>query len=155
MHTPNYINASVNWTLSHSVTHRRKAVFWGKVYLSFGLEGWPLPTNTCWVKVFCQWQTLFFVQKNDQESLGQAGGHSRGTNRRIEASLRYFFPHISYQSYYITFAWSLVQYCASDTTSRGVSALERNFTPRCLRVIHTEAEAENWRRIPPCKRQWE
>ena len=39
-------------------------------------------------------------------------------------------------------------YCASDTTSRGVSATEWNFHPSHLRDIHTKEEAENWRRIP-------
>ena len=40
------------------------------------------------------------------------------------------------------------QYLASDTTSRGWSVLEWNFTPQRLREIHTEAAAENWRRSP-------
>ena len=30
-------------------------------------------TNTRWVKVFCQWQMLFFGQKCDEESGGQTG----------------------------------------------------------------------------------
>ena len=43
------------------------------------------------------------------------------------------------------------QYCLSDATFRGVTALERKFTPRCLRDIHTEGGAENWCRIPSTK----
>ena len=46
------------------------------------------------------------------------------------------------------------QFCAADT-SRGVSAPERNFTPRHLWDFHTEEEAENWCRIPAFKQQHE
>ena len=43
---------------------------------SLGWEDWTsrwflFVTNTQWVKVFCQWQALFFGQKCDEESVGQ------------------------------------------------------------------------------------
>ena len=45
-----------------------------------------------WVKVFCRWQALFFGQKCDEESVGQAGGWTL-----LHIQLWYFFPHISCQ----------------------------------------------------------
>ena len=42
-----------------------------------------------------------------------------------------------------------------DTTSRGGSALEQNFTPRRIWNFHTEEGVENWCRIHACKRQCE
>ena len=42
-----------------------------------------------------------------------------------------------------------------DTTSRGVSGPERNFTPRRLWEIHTETEAGNWRAKAAPKSQCE
>ena len=59
----------------------RETVYLGKVHWSLGLEGWPswrffFNTNTKWVKVFCRWQTLFFGQKCDEESVGWAGGQT-------------------------------------------------------------------------------
>lgn len=70
MHTPNCINASVNCTLSDSVSRRREGVFWGKVYLSLGLEGWPsrvgffLNTNAWWDKVFFAGDSCCFLGRN-------------------------------------------------------------------------------------------
>ena len=53
-------------------------------------------TNTCWVKVFCRWQTLLFGQKCDKDSRGQAGGQTGGQTL-LHVQLQYFFLHISYQ----------------------------------------------------------
>ena len=48
--------------------------------------------NTWWVEFCCQWQTLIFGQKCDQESVGQVGGQTL-----LHVELRYFFLHISCQ----------------------------------------------------------
>ena len=66
----------VNLTSSHVGT---EAVFSEKVHWSLVLEGWLSQwfifiTNSRWVEVFCRWQMLFFRQKCDKESVGQAGG---------------------------------------------------------------------------------
>ena len=71
------------------------AVFQGKVHWRHGQEGWPLwwfvfITNTRWVKVFCRWQTLFFVQKCEEESVGQAGLQTGGRTL-LHVYLLYFF----------------------------------------------------------------
>ena len=43
-------------------------------------------TNTQWVKVFGWWQTLFYWQKCEEESVGQTGGQTL-----LHVYLRYFF----------------------------------------------------------------
>ena len=53
-------------------------------------------TNTRFVKVFCRWQTLFFGQKCEKESVGQAGGQTVGRTL-LHVYLRYFLHHISCQ----------------------------------------------------------
>ena len=55
-----------------------ETVFWGKDHGSLAMEGWPLQwfifnTNIRWLKCFWRWQALFFRQKCDKESIGQAG----------------------------------------------------------------------------------
>ena len=50
----------------------------GKFPEGLSPEGWPsgFITNTQRVKVFCRWQTPFFRQKCDEESVGQTGGET-------------------------------------------------------------------------------
>ena len=84
---------------SDSLNCGKEAVFWGKVHWSLVREGWLLQwfifiTNTWWVKIFCRWQTPFFGQKCDQESVGWAGRQT-GERTLLHIYLRYFFPHIS------------------------------------------------------------
>ena len=53
-----------------------------------GLEGWP---PQC--KVYCCWQTQFFRQKCDEESVGRAVGQT-GVKTLLQVQLWYFFSLI-------------------------------------------------------------
>ena len=79
-----------------SLTRRTEAVFLRKFHLS-PLRWLFFITNTQWVQVFCRWRTLFFGQKCDEESVGQAGGRML-----VHVYLRYFFPHKSPKTVTVT-----------------------------------------------------
>ena len=103
-------------------------------------------TNTCWVKVFCRWQTLLFGQKCDKDSRGQAGGQTGGQTL-LHVQLQYFFLHISYQrrlqlpvtGYMLL--WSQCEWGRCVHTSRGRSTETKHavyITVKHLKIRQSE-----------------
>ena len=122
-------------------------------------------TNTWWVKVFC-WQVVF-----QAEMWCRVTRTDRRTDRRTGAmtvTLLLLFGHVTLLCG--TFKWTCLRSAlpaypftqvrfssatTSDTTSRGASESQRNFTLCCIQNSHTEEDAESWQRISTLKRQCE